>query len=428
MRHILAVLILAAGCLCGNAQIFDMLDSDLYRARVKLVSEFMARFNGERNSGKGMTTSSAEQNKINLCQLFDFEQILKNKKENETKAFEFVDSVLDNNIKIHFSDKEWYAKVECVASFKGKETKIDLILTVEPRGDEMYKWVISDVRGSIFDLKPSHVSENIMLLPNEHESDFMKLNSITTEKDDYITLYSPAGSHVDRMSVFNALVYYGFLNIEYVNDIEYTFLQVPGYIFTIREFERESTNSGWLISDFRKISGEDKSNILHNLYKGGIRPRDKNRAKTPKAGPRKKVPAQRAIKMVEDFVESLNGYISDKSYSDSIAKAVKGRYTFIISDELSDMLARHNGSKREKSYRLDTLLGWLSKSDSPVRSISVSDAEVFENENIRSDYADNYTLIKCELTADGKTRLTEKVVFFIYENQIAGVKSVSECF
>lgn len=46
----------------------------------------------------------------------------------------------------------------------------------------MYKWVISDVEGDIFDLAPSRSSNKILLLPNEHESNFMRLNSITSER------------------------------------------------------------------------------------------------------------------------------------------------------------------------------------------------------------------------------------------------------
>lgn len=47
MRKYILIWIFFCGCLCMNAQVFDMLNSDLYRGRVKLVSEFMKRFNGE---------------------------------------------------------------------------------------------------------------------------------------------------------------------------------------------------------------------------------------------------------------------------------------------------------------------------------------------------------------------------------------------
>lgn len=412
------------GC---NAHISDMLDSELYHGRVKLVSEFMQRFNGEKNNPY-IDTDAAGVEKNNLCQLFDGDYILRNGKEAESKVFQFMDSVLENNVKIHYSDAQWYAKVKCTGSFRGKEVVFLMYLTVEPRGNDMYKWVISDVEGKIFDLAPSRVSDKIMLLPNEHESNFMRLNSITSEKDDYITLYSSCCSSHNRLTVFNTLVYYGYLDIEYVSDIEYTFLQVPGYVFTIREYERESTNSGWLISEWSEIAPKEKDALLQRLYNGQYARRCANVVGndsvkiTPQPG------INEAISMVESFVRHLNGYIKGTSTYGDVSKAVDGRYTFIISDELCDQLSRFYNTRSQESYYLDTLLGWLGKSDCPIDAIDISNPELFVNGLIKPYYANGYTLIKCDLTTTGNIQVKEQVVFFVYENQIAGVKFISDCF
>ncbi len=267
MKKLILSIFIFIGYLSSNAQISDMLNSDLYHGRVKLVSEFMQRFNGEEKNPY-IDPNSTDIDKINLCQLFDIEFILKNRQAVEPKVFQFIDSVLNNNVKLHYSDADWFAKVKCVGSFKGQEVTFSMYLTVEPRGKDMYKWVIGDVEGKIFDLAPSRESDKIMLLPNENESNFMRLNSITSEKDDYITLYSTNSLFHDRLTVFNTLVYYGYLNIDYVSDIEYTFLQVPGYSFTIKEYERESSNSGWLVSNWTETSESDKEALLQRLYHG----------------------------------------------------------------------------------------------------------------------------------------------------------------
>ena len=404
-----------------------MSNSDLYHGRVKLVSEFIQRFNGEeKNPYIGPKATDVE--KINLCQLFDIEYILKNRQVVEPKVFLFIDSVLNNNVKLHYSDADWFAKVKCVGSFKGKEVTFSMYLTVEPRGKDMYKWVIGDVEGKIFDMSPSRESDKIMLLPNEHESNFMRLNSITSEKDDYITLYSTNSLPHDRLTVFNTLVYYGYLNIDYISDIEYTFLQVPGYSFTIKEYERESTNSGWLISEWSGISLSDKEAILQRLYHGNYSIRQVNAEDDKTSNKAKFKEAGEAINMVESFVGYLNKYITDKTSIKDISNAVKGRYTFIISDELCNQLSRFYKAKGQKSYKLDTLLGWLGKPNCPIKSITISNPEQFDNENIRPDYANGYTLIKCELTTTGDIQVKEEVVFFIYEEQIAGVKFIMDCF
>lgn len=427
MKKFVFPILILIGYLSCNAQMFDMLNSDLYHGRVKLVSEFMQRFNGEEKNPY-IDPKATDIEKINLCQLFDIESIIKNRPEVEPKAFQFIDSVMQNNVKIHYSDAEWYAKIKCVGSFKGKEVTFSMYLTVEPRGKEMYKWVIADVEGKIFDLSPSSESDKIMLLPNEHESNFMRLNSITSEKDDYITLYSSKCQSVNKLTVFNTLVYYGYLNIDYVTDIEYTFLQVPGYMFTIKEYERESTNSGWLIKDWNEISSADKESILQRLYNDNYSPRTSNNSENVSSNKDPKVDSIAAVEKVKQFVKYLNDYIINRSSLNEINNAVKGRYTFIISDELCDQLSKYYKTKTQKSYRLETLLGWLGKANSPIKSIQVLNPEPFLNENIRPDYSNGYTLIKCELFTEGDLQINEQVVFFIYENQIAGVKFISDCF
>lgn len=404
-----------------------MLNSDLYHSRVKLVSEFMHRFNGEEKNPY-IDSNSADVDKINLCQLFNIEHVLKNRQVVEPQVFKFIDSVLDNNIKLHYSDADWYAKVKCVGSFKGKEVTFSMYLTVEPRGKEMYKWVIGDVEGKIFNLSPSRESDKVMLLPNEHESNFMRINSITSEKDDYITLYSTNSLSHDRLTVFNTLVYYGYLNIDYVSEIEYTFLQVPGYTFTIKEYERESTNSGWLISEWSEISETDKEAILQRLYHGSYSNRRVDLNANKSSGNSSLKDIGKAINMVESFVEYLNNYITDRSSLNDINNAVKGRYTFIISDELCNQLSKFYKATTQKSYKIDALLGWLGKPNCPIKSIAISNPEHFDNENIRPDYTNGYTLIKCDLTATGDIQVKEEVVFFIFEDQIAGVKFIMDCF
>ena len=140
MKKLILSIFIFIGYLSSNAQISDMLNSDLYHGRVKLVSEFMQRFNGEEKNPY-IDPNSTDIDKINLCQLFDIEFILKNRQAVEPKVFQFIDSVLNNNVKLHYSDADWFAKVKCVGSFKGQEVTFSMYLTVEPRGKDMYKWV-----------------------------------------------------------------------------------------------------------------------------------------------------------------------------------------------------------------------------------------------------------------------------------------------
>ena len=109
MRKCILTIFLTIGYLCSYAQVFDMLNSDLYRGRVKLVSEFMKRFNGEEINPL-IDPNKTEIDKVNLCQLFDIDFIIKNGGETESEAFQFVDSVINNSVKINYGDPNWFAK------------------------------------------------------------------------------------------------------------------------------------------------------------------------------------------------------------------------------------------------------------------------------------------------------------------------------
>ena len=173
-------------CLIQAQVALNMLNQELYRTRVKLVDEFISRFNGEemRPDLKG---NAENLNKTNLLLLFNSKLFKSKNDPTFAKAQEMVDTILANDIKIHHSDTAWVAKAQCHGRFKGKDVEFVMYLTVEQRGEDMYKWVIAKVEGEIFKLTPSVKSSKIMLSPDAHETNFMALRRVTTEKGDYIT-------------------------------------------------------------------------------------------------------------------------------------------------------------------------------------------------------------------------------------------------
>lgn len=270
MRNILLVVLLLCSIVESEAQSFTSLpggmDMKLYKARVKLVDEFIDRFNGEEGRPDIKTADSLYREK-NLLLLFDGALFKADKEKFFRESKEMIDSIISHNTRIAFSDSLWFATVTCHGRFKGKEAEFKLFLSVEKRKEDMFKWVITKASGNIFRLIPSKKADNIILMPDDHETNFMSLHRITTEKDDYITNYSAKEFTVDETSVFFSYVYSGLLDIENVDELEFTFLQVPGYVFSIKDVFRETLNSGWLIHSFKKTSNEEKKSILNNLHK-----------------------------------------------------------------------------------------------------------------------------------------------------------------
>jgi hypothetical protein len=129
----------------------------------------------------------------------------------------------------------------------------------------MYKWVISSVDGECFNVTPKDQTSNIMLYPDDHEIKFISLGRMTNEQPYNVARFMSKGFEYDATSAFVYLVKSDKLKIEYVDELEFIFTQVPGYIFSIKYYERESSKLGWLINRFETISIEDKSIFLRAL-------------------------------------------------------------------------------------------------------------------------------------------------------------------
>lgn len=267
MKRYFLCLALVSLFFVANAQkvITNDLNTELYDSRIKLVDEFFDRFNGKEGH-PDISRKDKDYRKKNLMFVFNG-RMFKSKEDAKFKELQnFINTVIEKNISINYSDTTWFAKAVCHGKLKGKEVDFTLYLNVEHRKEDMYKWVIAKAEGDVFKLKPSLKSEKIMLMPDDHETNFMSLHRITTEKDDLISCYMQKDYPLDETSVFLSDVYNGLLDIDYVKDLQFIFYQVPNYVFRIKFIERETNNTGWLITDFDKVSEDEKEDFLDYLY------------------------------------------------------------------------------------------------------------------------------------------------------------------
>lgn len=237
----------------------------LFKTKIKLVDEFFDRFNSD--AGRiDVKEVGEEGRRRNLLLLFDGEMFASFEDSLFLEAVSMVDVIMSNQVHLSFSDTTWFAKALCQATYKEQATDIIVWLNVEHRREDMYKWVINKVEGDILKLDSPPCSEKIMLMPNVHETNFLSLYRITTEKDDYIINYMRRDFPLEETSVFLTRVYDGLLDIDYVKNLEFVFYQVPGYVFTIKYFERDKYNAGWLINSFRRLSDKEKAAFLTSMY------------------------------------------------------------------------------------------------------------------------------------------------------------------
>ena len=226
-------------------------DEALFKARVSLVEDFMRRFN-----------------EGTILPLFDG-TMFGHQGENDSlykEAQKFAAAARKSGVKLSNTDTNWVALAPCSGKFKGKPVDFMLILNTEKYAPDAYKWVIAGVQGDIFKLTPSSYNIDFLISPLAHEVNFMELGRITMQKDDLILNYKQKRYELDETAVFFAYVYEGLLDIEHVKGLQFMFLQVPGWSFTIEEFNRQTMNSGWLITSFSKMSDTEKKAFLQNVY------------------------------------------------------------------------------------------------------------------------------------------------------------------
>ncbi len=244
---LLSVLLLSGPFGWGQNILGGELDGIFYKSRVALVDEFMELFNFA-ELREVDDTSSLDGKRLHLLNLFNKERFHSARDTAFIQAMEFVDRILEDSVRLSIADSCWYARARCVCKFDDREVPLDLILRIQEWEPELYSWIISEVEGDLLSLAPPVYSHRYSIDPVEHDIRFMALNRVTSSDRKAILNYAPAGWKPDETSVFFGLVYAGVLTVEYVDQLEFVYGQVPGFVFTIRYFERdETTNSGWLI-------------------------------------------------------------------------------------------------------------------------------------------------------------------------------------
>ena len=252
MRNICLSLLtwLTAVCQPLSAQELGKYDPPEYRSSVKQIEEFMKRFNlEERNEVFDKEPDPTKRQRLNIKGLFNYELVKSRGPEVEA----FVDKILSLNKKLHFADTTWTAIARCKATYQGKTASVTLTLGTEYIGKQMYKWVIKKAEGDILKLKPLKENPGLKISPTDNEINFMSLSHITTVEAKNITNYKANSRQVDGLSVFFCLVANGQLKIQHVEELTYHFIIPNLYEFDVKQFRREALNSGWLISDFKKI-------------------------------------------------------------------------------------------------------------------------------------------------------------------------------
>jgi hypothetical protein len=244
----------------------------IFLVRTKQFNEFVDRFNFKTNFN-GDRIDSVFSSKIPrekmINSLFDLnDSRLDPNNKSYSKNFvdlktEFINKVVQKNILIYKYSDKIIAEAKSQVVYKGVPHKISICMSQEIVGKDMVKWVINHVTGDIFNFLKSDSVYLRFISPSSNETDFINLKR-ALEDTDHLQYYASEDFHPDNLTLFFYMINSGLLKFEYVEEVVYHISDIPGWSITVKEFNRNEMNSGWLITDVAR-NQDDKTEYLNYL-------------------------------------------------------------------------------------------------------------------------------------------------------------------
>lgn len=232
----------------------DSLFQQKINSQVKQISQFFDRFNFK--EPVILQNGIEPSRKLNLVSLFNLSD---SKIKSNPETIEFLKLVANesNHLFMKFGDSSWYAVAHCSFTYKNKNFPVAIILQTEGFPGNGYRWVMAGIKSSIFSFVEKQDRANAFINPMNHEIGFTELSKALEEKNNLI-FYTSQNYHPDGLSTFLVLIQSGDLVLSKIDSIEYQFLQIPGWAFIVKDFNRADYNSGWLIASLLKMDDEHK--------------------------------------------------------------------------------------------------------------------------------------------------------------------------
>jgi len=233
---------------------------EIFVARIKQFNEFADRFNLKTDFNGNIADSvfRAKMPRERMIPLlFDLKdpRIQMSGKEyseayTRTKE-EFVEEVTKKNILLYKYSPGIIAEARSRVIYKGAPRQVRLFLGQEITGNNSVKWVILSAKGDILNIFKTDTSMVRFIPPSSNETDFINLKR-ALEDTDYLQYYASQDYKPDLLTLFFYYIKAGIIKYEYVEEVVYHIIDIPGWYIKVKEFNRNELNSGWLITDVMK--------------------------------------------------------------------------------------------------------------------------------------------------------------------------------
>ena len=240
-------------CIGQTIQYFDINYELALEKNINYPSKFFDRFNFY-DSVWGVDTRSRS---IEL--LFSNPELLYDSANN------FISTVCktEHPIFINFRDTNWYAT--CKATFFYKKRTLSVLIFLKPHkigqsnkySDSKYGWVVTDIYCKTFDsLFFKTRDKSRTFYPNQSDGKFVYLRDVLLDSPKTFLRYIDASTPLSHINIFSYLISTGELRLKQMESPEFTFLQVPGWKFSIKNVVTTDGRTGWFIDKLRRINIE----------------------------------------------------------------------------------------------------------------------------------------------------------------------------
>jgi hypothetical protein len=285
---LLTIFYLVLACYCASAQLVTSGNNQLprnYRIKVKQFNEFIDRFNYEKDF-LGKDISPAFSDKISREQyiglLFNSSSDgkMQEKTMHDTLVANFIRMVCMDSLFIETYSDLVFAELKCRVTVNRKESYLSVLARQEV--DHGLKWSLVSVYPD-FDPAGKREGEEKQFInpvtqneqpdyipPLSNETNFIVLTKILTDKNN-LGIYTAKHHNPERINDFFYAIGTGELKFDYVEAITYYLFDIPGWIMVVRNYQRDTANSGWLISELERIEGDSYPYFTEKFGLGGFK-------------------------------------------------------------------------------------------------------------------------------------------------------------
>lgn len=207
------------------------------------LGQFVERFNFE----KVIDVGNKSNRRQNISLLLNHQDTLLVAKAHKIG---FLDSFSNSRNYLSTEKSIWFAQVSTVFNYKSKPTEIVLHLKLEGDSKSGYSWVIFNVNSTLFS-KPKFDKPSEYINPLNNEITFSELSKSFINNVDVANFYS-SNTTYSPLSSFRDYVKNKDITFSHIQKIQYVFMDISGFDFTVDNYLRIDMNSGWLISSINK--------------------------------------------------------------------------------------------------------------------------------------------------------------------------------